>query len=98
MLALGMLAALVERDTSGKGQVIDAAMVEGSALLATAFLGFLQNGTWSPERGTNIVDSGAPFYDAGVEQIVDAEHLIARESFDALLASGAVRHTAMESA
>ena len=64
MLALGMLAALVERETSGKGQVIDAAMVEGSALLATAFFGFLQNGTWSPERGTNIVDSGAPFYDA----------------------------------
>ncbi len=64
MLALGMLAALVERGTSGAGQVIDAAMVEGSALLATAFFGFLQNETWSPERGTNIVDSGAPFYDA----------------------------------
>ena len=64
MLALGMLAALVERGTSGEGQVIDAAMVEGSALLATAFFGFLQNGSWSRERGTNIVDSGAPFYDA----------------------------------
>ena len=64
MLALGMLAALVERGTSGMGQVVDAAMVEGSALLATAFFGFLQNDTWSPERGTNIVDSGAPFYDA----------------------------------
>jgi alpha-methylacyl-CoA racemase len=64
MLALGMLAALVERGTSGVGQVIDAAMVEGSAVLATAFFGFLQNQAWSPERGTNIVDSGAPFYDA----------------------------------
>jgi alpha-methylacyl-CoA racemase len=64
ILALGMLAALVERGTSGRGQVIDAAMVEGSALLATCFFGFLQNGTWSAERGTNIVDSGAPYYDA----------------------------------
>ena len=64
MLALGILAALLERGTSGEGQVIDAAMVEGSALLATAFYGFAQTGAWSPERGTNIVDSGAPFYDA----------------------------------
>ena len=64
MLALGILAALIERGSSGAGQVVDAAMVEGSAVLATAFFGFLQNGTWSPERGTNIVDSGAPYYDA----------------------------------
>jgi alpha-methylacyl-CoA racemase len=64
MLALGILAALLERGESGRGQVIDAAMVEGSALLATVFFGYLQTGSWSPERGTNIVDSGAPFYDA----------------------------------
>src|SRR3954464_1765951 len=64
MLALGILAALVERQQSGQGQVIDAAMVEGAALLATPFFGFLQTGVWNPERGTNIVDSGAPFYDA----------------------------------
>ena len=64
MLALGILAALIERQQSGRGQVIDAAMVEGSALLATAFFGYLQSGSWSAERGTNIVDSGAPFYDA----------------------------------
>jgi alpha-methylacyl-CoA racemase len=64
MLALGMLAALIERGASGRGQVVDAAMVEGSALMATCFFGFLQNGTWSTERGTNVVDSGAPFYDA----------------------------------
>jgi alpha-methylacyl-CoA racemase len=43
--------------------VIDAAMVEGAALLATPFFGYVQNGSWSTERGTNIVDSGAPFYD-----------------------------------
>jgi alpha-methylacyl-CoA racemase len=64
MLALGILAALVEREQSGQGQVIDAAMVEGAALLATPFFGFLQTGVWNRERGTNIVDSGAPFYDA----------------------------------
>ncbi|MCW3048441.1 MAG: carnitine dehydratase [Solirubrobacterales bacterium] len=63
VLALGICAALVERQTSGRGQVIDAAMVEGAALLATPFFGYVQNGSWSTERGTNIVDSGAPFYD-----------------------------------
>ncbi len=64
MLALGILAAIVERATSGQGQVVDAAMIEGAALLATLFYGYVQTGAWSPERGTNIVDSGAPFYDA----------------------------------
>jgi alpha-methylacyl-CoA racemase len=63
MLALGILAALVDRGRSGLGQVIDASMVEGSALLATPFYGYSQTGAWSSERGTNIVDSGAPFYD-----------------------------------
>jgi alpha-methylacyl-CoA racemase len=63
VLALGICAALVERDRSGQGQVIDAAMVEGAALLGTPFYGYAQTGAWSPERGTNIVDSGAPFYD-----------------------------------
>jgi alpha-methylacyl-CoA racemase len=64
LLALGVLAAIVERERSGVGQVIDAAMVEGAALLATPFFGYLQAGTWLPERGVNIVDSGAPFYDS----------------------------------
>jgi alpha-methylacyl-CoA racemase len=64
ILVLGILAALLERGGSGRGQVIDAAMVEGSALLATAFFGYVQTGVWSTERGTNVVDSGAPFYDA----------------------------------
>jgi alpha-methylacyl-CoA racemase len=63
VLALGICAALVERERSGAGQVIDAAMVEGAALLATPFYGYAQTGAWSAERGTNIVDSGAPFYD-----------------------------------
>lgn len=63
LLAMGILAALVERASSGQGQVVDAAMVEGAALLATPFFGYSQTGTWHSERGTNIVDSGAPFYD-----------------------------------
>jgi alpha-methylacyl-CoA racemase len=62
-LALGVLAALLERTKSGRGQVIDAAMTEGAALLGTPFFGFSSTGTWRPERGTNLVDTGAPFYD-----------------------------------
>lgn len=64
ILALGILGALYERERSGQGQVIDAAMVHGAALLGTCFYGYTQTGEWNPQRGTNIVDSGAPFYDA----------------------------------
>jgi len=63
LLALGVLAALLERRRSGRGQVVDAAMTEGAALLGTAFFGYHQTGSWH-ERGTNLVDSGAPYYDA----------------------------------
>jgi alpha-methylacyl-CoA racemase len=63
-LALGVLAALVERGASGEGQVVDAAMVDGAAVLATSFFGWAQSGEWSAERGTNMIDSGAPYYDA----------------------------------
>jgi alpha-methylacyl-CoA racemase len=63
-LVMGILAALVERQSSGLGQTIDAAMVEGAAVLATPFFGFSQTGAWRPERGTNLVDSGAPFTDS----------------------------------
>jgi len=62
-LAIGVLAALVERDRSGEGQVIDAAMVDGAASL-TAFLhGLLAIGAWSTERGANLLDGAAPYYD-----------------------------------
>ena len=63
LLALGVLAALWEARASGTGQVIDAAMCDGAALLGTAFFGFAQTGRWNPSRGSNLVDSGAPFYD-----------------------------------
>jgi len=62
-LALGILAALIERARSGLGQVVDAAMVDGVASLSTAFHGLAAAGVWRTERGTNLIDSGAPFYD-----------------------------------
>ena len=63
LLAVGVLAALVERGTSGQGQVVDAAMVDGAALLMGSLFGAWSSGYWSAERGTNLLDSGAPFYD-----------------------------------
>jgi alpha-methylacyl-CoA racemase len=60
-LVIGMLAALLEAGRSGKGQVVDAAMVEGAASLTTAIHGLMAAGMWKEERGTNILDGGAPF-------------------------------------
>ena len=63
-LVTGILAALYEMKASGKGQVVDAAMVDGVASLMTQPHGTFAAGMMSHERGTNITDSGAPFYDA----------------------------------
>lgn len=63
MLIAGVLAALFQRSRSGKGQVIDAAMVEGASMLATPVHAFMAAGLWSDTRGANLLDSGAPFYD-----------------------------------
>jgi alpha-methylacyl-CoA racemase len=63
LLAFGILCALLEREKSGRGQVIDAAMVDGAAILMTMFYGFRAMGIWEDERGTNLLDGGAPFYD-----------------------------------
>jgi len=62
LLTVGVLAALLERGNSGKGQVIDAAMVEGASLLGTLFHGLLAAGHFLPQRGVNLVDGGAHFY------------------------------------
>lgn len=62
-LLVGILSALFERQTSGKGQVVDAAMIDGSSVLAQMIWGFLQDGLWKDERGVNILDGGAPYYD-----------------------------------
>ncbi|MBW2400121.1 MAG: CoA transferase [Deltaproteobacteria bacterium] len=64
LLAFGVLAALLERQRSGRGQVVDASMVEGSALLMTMMYEMLGAGFWNLERGTNSLDCGAPFYDS----------------------------------
>ena len=63
MLAFGIVCALLERARSGKGQVVDAAMVDGAATLMTIFHSAQQSGWWKEERGTNMLDTGAHFYD-----------------------------------
>ena len=62
-LAFGVVAALLEATRSGKGQVVDAAMVDGAAYLAAMVYGFRSAGQWQDERGVNILDTGAPWYD-----------------------------------
>jgi alpha-methylacyl-CoA racemase len=62
LLGFGVACALLEAQRSGKGQVVDAAMVEGASLLAAMFSGFLQAGQFSETRGDNVLDSGAPWY------------------------------------
>jgi alpha-methylacyl-CoA racemase len=65
LLALGIACALVETGRSGKGQVVDAAMVEGAGLLGAMFSGMLASNRWNEQaRGVNLLDSGAPWYDA----------------------------------
>jgi alpha-methylacyl-CoA racemase len=64
LLAFGIVCALLERARSGTGQVVDAAMVDGAAALMTIFHGAQQSGFWKDATGTNMLDSGAPFYDA----------------------------------
>ena len=61
-LAYGMCAAFVERATSGKGQVVDAAMIDGATTLMASIHGAAQTGFWSEERGTNMLDGGSHFY------------------------------------
>lgn len=64
VLALGIAAALVERATSGRGQVVDAAMVDGVSVMMSIFHGMTAMGVWKEDRGTNMLDSGAHWYDA----------------------------------
>lgn len=72
-LALGILAALRESDRSGKGQVVDAAIMDGVSSLMTSMFGMMAAGMWKPERGSNIADSGTPFYD--VYQCADGKYV-----------------------
>ena len=63
LLAFGMLAAILSARATGRGQVVDAAMVDGAALLTAMVWGFRAMGRWGDDRGTNLLDTGAPFYD-----------------------------------
>src|SRR6201991_1291556 len=62
-LLLGILSALFERQTSGKGQVVDAAMIDGSSVLVQMMWAMRALGMWTDERGANMLDTGAPYYD-----------------------------------
>lgn len=63
LLAFGMVCGLLEAQRSGKGQVFDAAMMDGAALLFGSLFGMHAAGHWADQRGVNLLDSGAPFYD-----------------------------------
>ena len=63
LLAFGMVSALLAVKSGGAGQVVDCAMTDGSALLMAMMWGFRAQGRWTDERGTNVIDTGAPFYD-----------------------------------
>jgi alpha-methylacyl-CoA racemase len=62
MLAFGVVCAMLEARTSGRGQVVDAAMTDGAALLGAMMAGLRARGSWSGVRGANLLDGGAPFY------------------------------------
>lgn len=73
LLAFGLVCGIVEARTSGKGQVVDAAMVDGSAVLMTMVYAMRQMGFWTDERGANLLDTGAHFYD--VYETADGEFM-----------------------
>ncbi|WP_374634254.1 CaiB/BaiF CoA transferase family protein [Ferrovibrio sp.] len=72
-LAMGVLAALFERQSSGKGQVVDAAMVDGASSLMTMFHALKAAGLWQDKRGVNMLDGGAPWY--GTYECADGKYI-----------------------
>ncbi|MFN0092330.1 MAG: CaiB/BaiF CoA transferase family protein, partial [Acidimicrobiales bacterium] len=73
LLAFGVVCGLLEAQRSGRGQVVDAAMIDGAALLMASIHGRVASGIWNLERGTNRTDSGAHFYDA--YETADGKHI-----------------------
>jgi alpha-methylacyl-CoA racemase len=72
-LAIGILAALREADRTGRGQVVDAAIVDGTAHLLAGTFGLMASGFWEDRRGVNVLDGGAPFY--AVYETSDGRHM-----------------------
>jgi len=72
-LAFGIVCAVLEASKSGQGQVVDAAMVDGAAILTTMFHGLIAQGRWNDVPGTNFADTGAPFYE--VFETADGEYI-----------------------
>ena len=94
-MAVGMLAGIISARTTGKGQVVDCSMVEGSASLMTSMYGALAQGSWIEERGRNRLDKGAHYYN--VYETADGKHVSVgsiEPQFYALL----LKHTDLEGA
>jgi alpha-methylacyl-CoA racemase len=94
-LVIGILAALLEAKVSGKGQVIDAAIVDGTAHLNAMTAAFLASGGFKEQRGVNLLDGGVPFYD--VYETSDGKHVsvgaLEPQFFDALVTTLGVKDT-----
>ncbi|WP_341926752.1 CaiB/BaiF CoA-transferase family protein [Nocardioides psychrotolerans] len=94
-LVIGILAALLESKLSGKGQVVDAAIVDGTAHLNAMTSAFVASGGYTEERGANLLDGGVPFYD--IYETSDAKHLsvgaLEPQFFDALVTILGVKDT-----
>ncbi|MFD0112517.1 CaiB/BaiF CoA transferase family protein [Streptomyces sp. NPDC058320] len=73
LLALGILSAVISARTTGRGQVVDAAMTDGSATLLAMMYGFMAQGVWQDKRASNMLDGGAPYY--GVYGTSDDRHM-----------------------
>lgn len=88
-LAMGLLAAMLEAGRSGKGQVVDAAMVDGVASMLTMFYGLMAGGMWQDQRHSNLLDGAAPF--VKVYETSDRKYIsvcaIERRFYKALLSS-----------
>jgi alpha-methylacyl-CoA racemase len=72
-LVIGVLAAVLAARSTGEGQVVDASIVDGTAHLSAMLAGLIAGGAWREDRGTNLLDSGAPFYD--VYETSDGRHV-----------------------
>ena len=92
-LAFGIACALLEAKSSGQGQVIDAAMVDGAAILSTFIYGLRNLGVWTDERGVNMLDTGAHFYD--VYETSDGKY-VSIGSIEPQIYAELLKHTGLE--